>query len=83
MPFPRGEGRRVPAVVHEDGGDPSGHVSALSGVAQVVVEPMDGALGRGFAVAGYPVFALVDAAGTVTAAGFDPKTLSARVRTAA
>ncbi|WP_331770705.1 redoxin domain-containing protein (plasmid) [Embleya sp. NBC_00888] len=78
-----GEGRRVLAVVHGDEADTREQVAALTAVARVVVEPADGPLGRGFAVAGYPVFGLLDANGTVTASGFDPKALSAPVRTAA
>ncbi|MFI6977015.1 TlpA family protein disulfide reductase [Embleya sp. NPDC050154] len=78
-----GEGRRVLAVVHGDEADTREQVAALTAVARVVVEPADGPLGRGFAVAGYPVFGLLDANGTVTASGFDPKALSAPMRTAA
>ncbi|MET7303213.1 redoxin domain-containing protein [Embleya sp. NPDC005575] len=76
-------GRRVLAVVHGDEAETREQVAALAAVAQVVVEPTDGPLGRGFAVTGYPVFGLLAADGTITASGFDPKALSAPVRTAA
>ncbi|MYS85577.1 TlpA family protein disulfide reductase [Embleya scabrispora] len=78
-----GGSRRVLAVVHGDEAETREQVAALAAVAQVVVEPTDGPLGRGFAVTGYPVFGLLAADGTITASGFDPKALSAPVRTAA
>ncbi|MFE3201699.1 TlpA family protein disulfide reductase [Embleya sp. NPDC055664] len=70
------DGRRVLAVVHGDEAETREQVAALTGVAQVVVEPVGGPLGLGFAVAGYPVFGLIDENGTITASGFDPKSLS-------
>ncbi|MFF7245231.1 TlpA family protein disulfide reductase [Embleya sp. NPDC008237] len=79
----KADGLRVLAVVHGDEAETREQVAALAAVAQVVVEPTDGPLGRGFAVTGYPVFGLLDADGTITASGFDPKALSAPVRAAA
>ncbi|WP_331767261.1 hypothetical protein [Embleya sp. NBC_00896] len=67
----------VLAVLHGDEIETREQVAALAGVAQIVIESEDGPLGQGFAVTGYPVFGLIDAAGTVTATALDPKRLPA------
>jgi hypothetical protein len=63
----------VLAVVVAEGEAP--YTTQLSQAAQVCVEPPGGALSAAFAVAGFPAFFLLDSAGTVAAAGFDPQTL--------
>jgi hypothetical protein len=53
------------------------YLADLTDVARVCTESADGPIGRAFAVAGYPAFFVLDAAGTVRWSGFDPSSLPA------
>lgn len=54
-------------VIGDADEDPEPYVTALAGVARVVVEPHGGPLYDAFDVNGFPSVALVDAAGTIQA----------------
>jgi hypothetical protein len=58
------------AVLVHDGGDMDELVAALRGTATVVVEDIGGPVSVAFGVAGFPVFALLDADGVIRASGF-------------
>lgn len=64
---------RVVAVVDTAGGADrtDEYVARLAGAVRVVVEADRGPLQEAFQVSGFPMFYLVDADGTVVAAGFD------------
>jgi hypothetical protein len=63
-----GQDRALAVVVGSEDGAAE-YVSSLSPKATVVVESHGSAIERAFAVRGYPAFALVGAAGTVTVSG--------------
>jgi hypothetical protein len=66
----------VLAVVAGDITGPPVYLDRLAGVAQVCFEPVGGEVGRAFGVRGFPVFALLDASGTLIASGPDPSQLA-------
>ena len=65
---PGGQDRVLAVVVGSEDGA-SEYVSPLSPKARVVVESHGSAIGKAFAVKGYPAFALVGAGGVVAASG--------------
>jgi hypothetical protein len=67
----------VLAVSVGSGSDPQPYLAELAPLAQICVEPEDGAIRRAFEVTGFPWFFLLDADGVVTANGYDPAKLPA------
>jgi hypothetical protein len=66
---------RAIAVVIGSGDEPPPYLDRLAQVARVCVEQDDGELAEAFKVTGYPAFCLLDEAGKVLAAGYDPAAL--------
>ncbi|WP_432036270.1 peroxiredoxin family protein [Streptomyces cucumeris] len=73
----RARGRTVVAFVHGDAEDARKMIEPLRGIASHVVieDAEDGPTEKAFKVAGYPVFGIVDGAGTLTASNIKPKEL--------
>lgn len=65
----------VLAVSVGSGSDPQPYLAELAPLAQICVEPEDGAIRRAFEVTGFPWFFLLDADGVVIASGYDPASL--------
>ncbi|WP_326690767.1 MULTISPECIES: TlpA disulfide reductase family protein [unclassified Streptomyces] len=72
----RALGRTVVTFVHGDAAEARAMAEPLREVTHVVVEdPDEGPTRAAFQVEGYPVFGLVDAAGTVTTSNINPRKL--------
>lgn len=65
----------VLAVVAADAGSAAPYVLDLAATAQVCVEPAGGDISRAFTINGFPAFFLLDPAGVIVAADFDPDSL--------
>jgi hypothetical protein len=65
----------VLAVSVGSGSSPHPYLVELAPLAQICVEPGDGAIARAFQVTGFPWFFLLDPDGVVIASGYDPAKL--------
>lgn len=77
--YPGGRGQVLAVVVGEP--DAAGdQVAALSPVARVVLETMEGPITQALGVRGFPAFAVLDESGTVVSAGTNPDWLELPAR---
>ncbi|HEU5353251.1 MAG TPA: hypothetical protein VFU65_02260 [Actinocrinis sp.] len=69
--YPGGRGRVLAVVVGErdEAGD---QIAALSPVARVVLETMEGSITKALRIRGFPAFGVLDESGTVVSAGTNP-----------